>query len=79
MALYIYKGLERLMLVFFVPYCVNFYTLYILQWCSRFVYLQRFRKTNVSVFFAIFCIFLRYLHFTMANAIAFKCVTGVLL
>ena len=33
--LYIYKGLERLMLVFFVQYFVNFYALYILQWLMQ--------------------------------------------
>ena len=33
--LYIYKGLEWLMLVFFVPYCVNFFTFCILQWLMQ--------------------------------------------
>ena len=39
--LYIYKGLERLMHVFFVLYCVNFFTFCILQWLIQLLYVSR--------------------------------------
>ena len=43
---------------------------YLHGYCSIFVYLQRFRKIDASVFCAILCKILHCLYFAMTDAIA---------
>ena len=43
---------------------------YLHGYCSIFVYLQRFRKTNACVFCVMLCKFLHFLYFAMIDAIA---------
>ena len=43
---------------------------YLHDYCSIFVYLQRFRKTDVGVFCAMLCKILQFLHFTLIDVIA---------
>ena len=45
---------------------------YLHGYCSTFVYLQMFRKTNASVFCVMLCKFFHFLHFTLTNAIALR-------
>ena len=45
---------------------------YLHGYCTIFVYLQRFRKTNASVFCVMLCKFLHLLHFTLIDAIALR-------
>ena len=43
---------------------------YLHGYCNIFVYLQRFRKTDASVFYAMLYKFLHFLNFVMIDAIA---------